>query len=66
VFKRLLVSHLDLALHITEDQTVASQIAMFDNSKYTADRYSMSYQLFAEWILSSLDMYKVSVMRQCV
>ena len=48
------------ARKITESDQVVSAIRLHDSQAYTVERYNQSYTLFANWVLSSLDLYKVS------
>jgi hypothetical protein len=45
---------------VAGDAQVVQQIALHDSLQYTTERYNQSYSLFASWVLSSLDMYKVT------
>ncbi len=48
-----------VAATVANDAQVVQQIALHDSAQYTPERYAQSYALFAGWVLSSLDMYKV-------
>jgi phosphate-selective porin len=49
-----------VAATVANDAQVVQQIALHDSAQYTPERYAQSYALFAGWVLSSLDMYKVT------
>ncbi len=48
-----------VAASVAGDAQVVQQIALHDSAQYTTERYNQASSLFASWVLSSLDMYKV-------
>merc|ERR1712000_212149 len=48
----------DIAESITNDQAVINAVKFHDDNEFTSDRYQQSYQLFSDWVLSSLELYK--------